>query len=305
MRHQYRQFLLHLPLLLIGSAQAQGVASTFAKPGDSQLVIVAAVLGLVAAVLGTVVVVSRLQLARLNRRLRDAEHELSQRTQTEQVLKQAHEQLESRVRERTADLEMSYRKLNDARDSLAAVNEKLETVARVDDLTGIANRTQFDDSLDTEIKRSLRSRKPVSLIILQLDLFNDYRRQYGRDRADEVVRKTADTLEKTCKRAPDLVARYDDACFGIVMPETEVPDAMRFGERMRQEVFQMCVPFPEAQENDRITASIGVATMQPDKLYSRDDFVSAARTALRDAHESGGNCVEYGALRNESDMQPA
>ncbi|NND59260.1 MAG: GGDEF domain-containing protein [Gammaproteobacteria bacterium] len=293
-------------LTLLGAAGAcRASETTFAALGDNQWPLAAFVLGLGTVACLIALILTRRKMNRIRRRLLEVEHELAHKDQTEHVLKEAHERLEGRVRERTADLEMSYRKLNDARDSLVAVNQKLDSVARVDDMTGIANRTRFDESLETEIKRSLRSRKPLSLILVGLDEFDTYRRQYGRDRADEVVVKTAQEMAKTFKRAPDIVARYDDSHFGIVMPETEVRDAMRFAERLRQVVFQSCVPFPESESSDRVTASVGVATMQPDKLYSASDFVNATLSALKDARDAGGNTIEYGTIRRSSDIELA
>ena len=305
MRHYSRVFLLPLSACLISAAQAQGASLQLAGLSDGQWSVVSAVLGACLAISLVFLIGSVFKAARLRRRVASLEHEISQFGKTETILKEAHEELEVRVRDRTADLEMSYQKLNDVRDSLAAANDRLESVARIDGLTGVANRPQFDEMVHKEIKRSLRSRKPLSLMLVELDDFVSYRRQYGRDRADETLRKAAVELEKTFRRAPDIVARYDDHSFGVIMPETEVRDAMRFAERLRQIVYQLCVPYPESEIADRVTASVGLSTMQPDKLYDASDFIKAAQSALRAAHAAGCNTVEYGVIRAEAEAQTA
>ena len=280
-------------------------ASTLAELGDTQMLAVAAILGALLAISLAAFAAVALRASRLRDQVARLEHSIAQHRKTTQILREAHEEMESKVRDRTADLEMSYQKLNDVRDSLAAANLRLDAVARVDDLTGIANRPQFDETLRKEIKRSLRSRKPLSLMMVELDEFMNYRRQYGRDRADQAVRKVAAALEKTFRRAPDIVARYDDRCFGVIMPETGVRDAMRFAERLRTIVYQQCIPYPESEASDRVTASVGLTTMQPDKLYSAEDFVAAAVQALADARAAGSNSVEYGAIRSDPETEPA
>ncbi len=234
----------------------------------------------------------------MEKRYSEMERELSRHQKTEMILKEAHEELELRVRDRTADLEMSYQKLNDVRDSLKAANDRLLSLARVDELTGIANRRQFDETLDIEIKRNIRAQRPVSLIMAELDFFSSYRRTYGRDRADEALKKVATAISRTFKRAPDVVARYDDQSFGIILPATEVRDAMRFAERMRQVVYQLCIPHAESEVADRMTVSVGIATMQPDKLYKPHDLLAAGARAL-DAAQQHRNTVEYDAIRSE------
>lgn len=300
MRLNSKVFLLPLSLFIADAARAQEPLSVLAVFTDKQWSVIAAVLGvsLVASLL--LLIRATRRASALRRRVASLEHEISQFGRTETILKEAHEELEVRVRDRTADLEMSYQKLNDVRDSLAAANDRLESVARIDDLTGVANRPQFDESVRKEIKRSLRSRKPLSLMLVELDDFASYRRHYGRDRADAALRKAAAELEKTFRRAPDIVARYDDHCFGVIMPETEVRDAMRFAERLRQMVYQLCVPYPESEISDRVTASVGLTTMQPDKLYDAADFIKAAQSALGAARAAGCNTVEYGAIRAEA-----
>ena len=305
MRVYSRASLVPLCVCCMNAAQAQGTSFPLGGSGDAQWPVVAAALGASLAVSLAFLIASILKAAKLRRRVATLEHKISQFGKTETILKEAHEELEVRVRDRTADLEMSYQKLNDVRDSLAAANDRLESVARIDDLTGVANRSQFDEMVRKEIKRSLRSRKPLSLMLVELDDFVSYRRQYGRDRGDETLRKAAIELEKTFRRAPDIVARYDDHCFGVIMPETDVRDAMRFAERLRQIVYQLCVPYPESEIADRVTASVGLSTMQPDKLYDASDFTRAAQSALRAAHASGCNTVEYGVIRAEAEAQSA
>lgn len=270
-----------------------------AQLGDSRWVYLSAGLGaaLVAALISLLVVWVR--MARLRRRLRELAREASHHEKTACILKEAHEDLELRVRDRTADLEMSYQKLNDVRDSLEAANDRLESLARVDELTGLANRRQFEETLDREIKRTLRSRQPVSLIVAELDHFERYRRTYGRKRADAALRQVAVEFDKVFKRAPDTVARCDEHSYAVILPETDMRNALRFAERLREVVWQSCIPYPESKTADRLTISVGLSTMQPDKLYSPEDLYGGAQRALAVAQQAGHNAVEYGTIDSE------
>lgn len=289
---------------LSSTAGARTVASTFAELGDSQnWPLIAVALGALSAISLVLLLLSRLQLSKMKRRLGAIEHELTHQHKTTTILKDAHEELETRVRDRTADLEMSYQKLNDVRDSLKAANDRLESLGRVDELTGVANERQLRDSLETEIKRTVRSRQPVSLIVTELDFFELYRRKYGRDRADDAMRKVAAQVEKIFRRAPDIVARHDDHSFAVILPETELRDAMRFAERLRESVSQLCIPFPESEIADRITVSVGLATMQPNRLYSPEELLSGACSALTAAQQSGRNTVEFGSVQDKDELE--
>lgn len=287
-------------LLGVSSAvQAEDLISTLTTLGNARSwATVSVLLALVLAVAFATLVSSRRSQTKIDEKLLEMERDLSRHQKTELILKEAHQALEARVRDRTADLEMSYQKINDVRDLLESANERLLSLARVDELTGIANRRQFDETLDVEIKRNIRAQRPVSLILAELDFFDHYRRSYGRDRADLALKKLSTAISRTFKRAPDVVARYDDQSFGIILPATEVRDAMRFAERLRQVVYQLCIPHSESECADRVTVSVGVATMQPDKLYKPVDLISATNRALEAAQQQR-NCVEYDAIRSE------
>jgi len=157
---------------------------------------------------------------------------------------------------------------------------------------------QFDETLDIEIKRNIRAQRPVSLIVAELDFFEPYCRSYGRKRGEQALKKVATAVSRTFKRAPDVVARYDDQSFAIILPATEVRDAMRFAERMRQVVYQLCIPNSESAVADRLTVSVGIATMQPDKLYKAKDLIAASGRAMEVAQQNS-NTVEFDAIRSE------
>lgn len=297
------QKLSATPLLtafLTSTAGAQTVVSTLAELGDSHTwIYVSFALAAATVATGLLWLVALRKLARQRGLLRELERNASHHEKTATILKGAHEDLELRVRDRTADLEMSYQKLNDVRDSLQAANERLESLARVDELTGVGNRRQFEEALETEIKRTLRSRQPVSLIVAELDTFESYRRHYGRDRGDAALRQVATEVEKIFRRAPDIVARHDEHGFAVILPETDMRNAMRFAERLREVVWQRCIPFPESEFADRLTVSVGLATMQPDRLYSPGELLAGANRALVAAQQGGRNAVEYGSIAAE------
>ncbi|MBT8131721.1 MAG: diguanylate cyclase [Gammaproteobacteria bacterium] len=292
-------FTTAILLAVSSAASADDLISSLTSIGDARSwATVSVLLGLVLVVTFSTLIGVRRSHKKMDSKVLEIERELLKHQKTEMILKEAHEDLELKVRDRTADLEMSYQKLNDVREALGSARVRLQSLARVDELTGIANRKQFDETLNIEIKRNIRAQRPVSLILAEMDFFDHYRRSYGRERADQALKKVADAVSRTFKRAPDVVARYDDQSFAVILPATEVRDAMRFAERLRLVVYQLCVPHSESEASDRLTVSVGLATMQPDKLYKAADLLAAAGRAL-DAAQQNRNSVEYDAIRSE------
>ena len=180
--------------------------------------------------------------------------------------------------------------LQRARSDLQRANEKLLEQARTDVLTGLANRRHFDESLDREIRHAGRvADAPLSLILCDIDHFKLYNDHYGHIEGDECLRQVASVIQSVFKRAGDLVARYGGEEFAIIVPAT---NAAAIAERLRKAVWDSLIPHSKSKTSDRLTLSIGVATLDSGKPIAAQQFTALADEALYKAKALGRNHVQ-------------
>src|SRR3984957_1155793 len=117
--------------------------------------------------------------------------------------------------------------------------DELRRTATTDALTGIANRRQFDQSLQREWLRSQRSGDPVSLLMVDVDHFKLYNDLYGHPKGDICLQRVAQALSSACKRPADLVARYGGEEFIVLLPYTPRQGA----QHMAQNVLDVVAAF--------------------------------------------------------------
>lgn len=179
-------------------------------------------------------------------------------------------------------------------DMLAALRTQIESVARIDGLTGVANRQQFDASLTDEIKRCVREQKDMSLLLVEIDNFVDFLDINGEEKAQFALQRIASSISESFRRAGDLVARIGDHKFGVLMPGSDGDTAVRFAEKMRKSIYALALPFPSSEVADRITVSVGMAALPPVRLHKPEIAIGMAENALRTAQNNGCNRVSTG-----------
>lgn len=195
----------------------------------------------------------------------------------EEVLKHKNH-LEELVKERTE-------KLEDA-------NEQLKELTRVDQLTGIANRRRLDEDLDIEWKRMMREKRPLSVILCDIDHFKFYNDTYGHQQGDDCLEKVAVAIKSSVNRPGDLAARYGGEEFCIVLPETVATGAKQIAELIRQNVLGLQIEHSSSKVLPFITLSLGVATIVPDVNGQPGMILEIADRALYQAKDNGRNRVE-------------
>jgi diguanylate cyclase (GGDEF)-like protein/PAS domain S-box-containing protein len=184
-----------------------------------------------------------------------------------------------------------------ARAELQRANEQLLEQTRTDALTSIANRRHFDETLEWEIRRAARmADAPLSLILCDIDHFKLYNDTYGHIAGDECLRHVATIIASVFKRAGDLVARYGGEEFAVIMPATSAENAGIVAERLRQAVWDRAIPHDASRIADRVTLSIGVATLSSAETLTPQKFTTHADEALYTAKANGRNRAEsFGA----------
>jgi two-component system cell cycle response regulator len=170
----------------------------------------------------------------------------------------------------------------------ASVTETME-MAVIDALTGLHNRRYLDSHLQTLFDRSVARRRPLSVMMTDIDHFKAVNDTWGHDGGDRVLREFAGRLRKNV-RGIDLACRYGGEEFAVVMPDTEAHIAEKVAERIRAEIAS--APFVVAADGTaiEITVSVGVSSLKPygdgvEALMKRADL------ALYEAKSGGRNRV--------------
>jgi diguanylate cyclase (GGDEF)-like protein len=166
--------------------------------------------------------------------------------------------------------------------------DELQKLARTDSLTGLSNRRYFFEIAEKEFAESVRYDRPLSVIILDLDLFKETNDTYGHLVGDRALIHIGELLQKAI-RTPDTAARYGGEEFVILLPETESSQAILFAERLRKLVENS--PVQNGDVSISLTASFGVAGYGTKGEKTLDQLISRADQALYQAKGKGRNQV--------------
>ena len=167
-----------------------------------------------------------------------------------------------------------------------------------DELTGLYNRKYLHHRLDAEISRSKRYGTPVSCLLLDIDYFKIVNDMYGYDWGDILLKKIAQMLSALVRKE-DVLTRYGDEEFIVILPETTEQQAKIFAERFRSDVEKM--EFIPANEEERhpITISGGISSFPCAEEIEEDSntLIRYAEHALYNAKQSGKNkIVEFSKM---------
>ncbi len=160
--------------------------------------------------------------------------------------------------------------------------------AITDGLTGLYNHAYFMRFLETEIKRSLRQKYPITLIMIDLDNFKRYNDIPGHLAGDHVLRETGQIIKKNIREV-DVAARYGGEELAVILPYADKADSMRVAERLREAIGSHA--FLEKHPSfGRITASFGIASYPADAL-TPEELIEKAGLMLDKARKEGENQV--------------
>jgi diguanylate cyclase (GGDEF)-like protein len=202
---------------------------------------------------------------------------LRSRRQTLRALHDERNQLEARVQQRTLEL--------------MAANTKLEQLATTDPLTGIGNRRRMTEQINKELERSRRFKRPLSLLMVDIDHFKNVNDIYGHEAGDRAIVAVSRALASGM-RSIDMASRFGGEEFVLLMPETDINVAGHAAERLRADVAALCIAGDKG-EKISLTISIGVAASQADSDApdSASSLLSRADKALYQAKHMGRDRV--------------
>lgn len=174
---------------------------------------------------------------------------------------------------------------------LIDANNKLEALATKDALTNLPNRRAFENLFRNEWERHLRSKKHLSLMMLDVDYFKNYNDHYGHSKGDECLRSIANIIQKSLLRPSDVAARYGGEEFIIILPETSKEGALEVAERIHYNLKVMNIPHEYPRPDSRLTVSIGIATLIPESGKNSKVLQLLADRELYKAKANGRNCT--------------
>jgi diguanylate cyclase (GGDEF)-like protein len=172
---------------------------------------------------------------------------------------------------------------------LDRAEDDLRHLASIDSLTQVYNRGHILLLAEREILRARRYIHPLSLLLLDLDLFKSVNDQYGHSVGDRVLRAAADLFLQQLRRS-DWLGRYGGEEFMVLLPETDREGAHLVAERMRSAL--KATPLRAGNTVVTVTVSVGGTNLRPE-MQDVDAFLAHADAALYRAKDRGRDCVEF------------
>ncbi|QUH25402.1 diguanylate cyclase domain-containing protein [Serpentinicella alkaliphila] len=191
------------------------------------------------------------------------------------------------LRNQTEQLEKKLIEIMELQDA----NEKLLSLSNHDGLTGVANRRSFDQHIRLCWRDSISNKYPISVIMIDIDCFKVFNDNYGHIKGDECLIAVANKIASSVKRSSDFVARYGGEEFVVILSNTDVYNAEKLAERIRNNIVELFIPHEYSTVIPYITISLGVATIIPEKNDRIEMFLSQADMALYEAKLLGRNRV--------------
>lgn len=186
-----------------------------------------------------------------------------------------------------SDLVDRNQRLEELSRMVAETNLKLARQARIDPLTSLFNRRAWEECVTAEHDRHLRHQSPYSILMLDVDHFKTFNDSLGHQAGDECLKEVAACITEH-SRSSDVVGRYGGEEFVVLAPESNVDDALRLGERIRNSIETRGILHPASTAADVVTLSIGVCESGDDPW---ETVLRAADEALYEAKKKGRNCV--------------
>ncbi len=202
------------------------------------------------------------------------------------VLREKNHTLADRFRKQIKYLQKIVRISDQYQQMLREANDALKIASTQDPLTGLPNRRLMEERLTAEVALAARHGHPVAIAMIDIDHFKRINDSFGHDVGDKTLVTIAKAISNAL-RAYDVCARWGGEEFLILLPETEVTDALAIAERLRASVEQC--RFSELPPHSPLTISIGLA--MHGKEANLDDTIKRSDAALYEAKNMGRNRV--------------
>jgi diguanylate cyclase (GGDEF)-like protein len=190
-------------------------------------------------------------------------------------------------------LSASLRTMAAQAEKLEVANNQLARLSVTDPLTGLFNRRYFDATLTIELNRASRSQIPMSLLMLDVDLFKTYNDAFGHPAGDLCLKRVAEVLRDHARRGGEFAARIGGEEFAVVASNVGSSEAQALAERILRWLADLKLPHPDSPFGV-VTVSIGTSTHEPGRGQTLQELLDQADKALYLAKQAGRNrCVAY------------
>ena len=174
----------------------------------------------------------------------------------------------------------------------AELFRKTLELSRVDELTGMLNYRVLLEKLDEEVRRKLRTGREFSFIMIDIDDFKRINDRYGHLEGSRLIAQMGPLLKAACRTgSTDTCFRYGGEEFSILLAETDIGEALPVAERVRKSVEEYPFTVKVAHPQEKVTVSLGVATMDVDSMKPVSELIHEADTALYQSKSLGKNRV--------------
>jgi len=172
---------------------------------------------------------------------------------------------------------------------LRKANSALEKLSQIDPLTSIANRRRFDIALDQAARRAVREKKPIALLVVDLDYFKGVNDVHGHSYGDVCLVSVARALGQQAKRPYDLLARYGGDEFFLLLPDTGTHGATLVAERIHAAIATLGLENRASPLGEHLTVSVGVGVSDEEFKIGAAALVDLADRGLYEAKRRGRN----------------
>jgi diguanylate cyclase (GGDEF)-like protein len=193
------------------------------------------------------------------------------------------QELDNKVKERTAALEKA--------------NRRLEELSVTDGLTKLFNRRYFDQVFRENYLQSYKDQHPISVMMVDIDFFKKLNDNYGHAFGDLCLVRASQLIRKVVNMQGAFAARYGGEEFVVVLPKTTEDRALRIADVLRQAFEQTTVS--QGTQSSGMTVSIGVASEIPTTTGEEEKLLSRADDCLYHSKESGRNRVTGASSLNK------
>lgn len=175
--------------------------------------------------------------------------------------------------------------------------QRLDELAHLDGLTGLANRRSFDETLEEELKRARRQQLPFTVVMIDIDEFKKFNDHYGHLEGDECLKTIAKVLRDSVRRPADLVARYGGEEFALILPDTDIEGAESVARALLSRVERLGLVHAPGASRPHVTVSIGFGTLDRNQVsglgQDSKSVVRFADQALYESKKRGRNCFGF------------
>ncbi len=171
---------------------------------------------------------------------------------------------------------------------LAQLKDRIAELEKMRNNGIVRDLNYFSERLEEEVARSTRYKYEFSVIILEMDNFEEYNKKFGNPVADEVVSMLGQTVKNSIRRS-DMSCHFDGSKYGLLLPFTNVEGASIAAERVRQ-ITERVLALKSLSSHINLTLSMGLSAFPRDAMLA-EQLVSMAENALASAKARGGNCI--------------